>query len=72
MKFDYSYLGAQLLITAVCHSITQHPQQMSAAAGKTALECNTPPSSRGPSEMAADHGHHGNGLARDDQVLCYS
>ena len=32
MKFDYSYLGAQLLITAVGHSTTKQPLQMSAAA----------------------------------------
>ena len=69
MKFDYSYLGAQLLITAVSHSITQQPQQMSATEGNTALEWNTPPSSGGTSEMAADHGQHGNGLARDDSGL---
>lgn len=69
MKFDYAYLGAQLLITAVGHSIIQHPQQMSVAAGNTGLEWSIQPSSRGTSEMAADHGHHGNGLARNDSVL---
>lgn len=36
MKFDDSYLGAQLLIAAAGHSITQQPLQMSAAAPSTA------------------------------------
>lgn len=65
MKFDYAYLGAQLLITAVSRSIIQQ----TSAAGNTALGWNAPPSLRGTSETAADHLHRGNGLARDDLVL---
>lgn len=34
-----------------------------------ALGWKAPPFPRGTSEMAADHPHHGNGLARDDLVL---
>ena len=64
MKFDYSYLGAQLLITAVGHSITQQPLQMSAVAVRVKQRWGETRSSlRRTSEMSMDV-HTGNGLAR--------
>lgn len=64
MKFDYPYLGTQLPIRAVGHSITQQPLQMSTVAANTlrwgvtaALVCSTP-------GMAADHPCSGEGLGQ--------
>lgn len=65
MKFDYPYLGTQLLITAVGHAITQQPLQMSTVAANTALGWNSaPPSLWDISEMAADGLCGGNGLGQ--------
>ena len=68
MKFDYSYLGAQLLITAIGHSITQQPLQTSAVAVRVKQRWGETRSSLSrTSEMAMDV-RTGNGLARP-QVL---
>lgn len=53
MKFDYPYLGTQLLITGVGHSITQQPLQMSTVAVNTVLGWNSAPLLCRTSEMAA-------------------
>lgn len=70
MKFDYPYLGTQLLITAVGHSITQQPLQMSTVAANMALGWNSAPPSRGTSlKCQLTVCVVETGLARDDLVL---
>lgn len=55
MQFDYPYLGPQLPIRAVGHSITQQPFQTSAAAANTPSWGVTAPLLCGTPGMAADH-----------------
>lgn len=64
MKFDYPYLGTQLLITAVGHSITQQPLQMSTVAVNSALGWNCAPLLCRTSEMAAGRPYRGNELGQ--------
>lgn len=64
MKFDYPYLGTQLLITAVGHSITQQPLQMSTVAVNSALGWNCAPLLCRTSEMTARRPYRGNELGQ--------
>lgn len=64
MKFDYPYLGTQLLITVLGHSIAQQPLPMSTVAINMVLGWNSARLLCRTSEMAAGHPYRGNELGQ--------